>query len=66
MDDLIFEDLILCFFGRDDDMVNGFWRKYLLHGDEETTGYMEAFPMNEYTLFVTDDSDSVTFNYIKD
>jgi len=44
---LIFDDLILCFFGRDPDAESSFWRNYFLNGDEGFIGYKIAFPENE-------------------
>lgn len=43
----IFDDFILCFFGRKEEMDNNFWRKYFLFGDEVFIGLKEAFPVGE-------------------
>ena len=43
----IFDDFILCFFGRKEEMDNSFWRKYFLFGDEVFAGLKEAFPEGE-------------------
>lgn len=44
---LIFEDLVLCFFCRGEELNNPYWRKYFLHGEDRFLGLMEAFPENE-------------------
>jgi hypothetical protein len=45
---LIFEDLILCFFGRDEDLEDTYWRPYWIYGDSIFRGYSDSFPENEY------------------
>lgn len=48
----IFDDFILCFFGKERDLENDYWRSYFIHGDTregcELTGYREVFPENEF------------------
>jgi len=47
LEQLVFEDLVLCFYGRQEDFENKYWRSYFLFGDKIFKGYMEGFPENE-------------------